>query len=89
VYSNCYIVIYVSKLFVYKGDEFEASMAYMNSMGEPMTEQEYMEQEEEWEREGLLDPAWEKQQKKVRHYLKISLKNSSNFRNNDSSLHLF
>lgn len=25
----------------------------------------YMEQEEEWEREGLLDPAWEKQQKKV------------------------
>ena len=26
---------------------------------------EYMEQEEEWEREGLLDPAWEKQQKKV------------------------
>ena len=27
---------------------------------------QYMEQEEEWEREGLLDPAWEKQQKKVR-----------------------
>ena len=26
---------------------------------------DYMEQEEEWEREGLLDPAWEKQQKKV------------------------
>ncbi|KAI5646201.1 spectrin repeat domain-containing protein [Phthorimaea operculella] len=25
----------------------------------------YMEQEEEWEREGLLDPAWEKQQKKT------------------------
>lgn len=25
----------------------------------------YMEPEEEWEREGLLDPAWEKQQKKV------------------------
>jgi len=25
----------------------------------------YMEQEEEWEREGLLDPAWEKQQRKV------------------------
>ncbi|KAG0424067.1 hypothetical protein HPB47_000186 [Ixodes persulcatus] len=24
----------------------------------------YMEQEEEWEREGLLDPAWEKQQRK-------------------------
>lgn len=28
-------------------------------------DQAYMEQEEEWEREGLLDPAWEKQQKKV------------------------
>lgn len=26
----------------------------------------YMEPEEEWEREGLLDPAWEKQQKKVK-----------------------
>lgn len=26
----------------------------------------YMAPEEEWEREGLLDPAWEKQQKKVR-----------------------
>lgn len=25
----------------------------------------YMDQEDEWEREGLLDPAWEKQQKKV------------------------
>ncbi|CAN8009782.1 unnamed protein product, partial [Ixodes pacificus] len=25
----------------------------------------YMEQEEEWEREGLLDPAWEKQQRKL------------------------
>lgn len=27
----------------------------------------YMEPEEEWEREGLLDPAWEKQQKKVKY----------------------
>lgn len=30
----------------------------------------YMEQEEEWEREGLLDPAWEKQQKKVTQKVK-------------------
>lgn len=30
----------------------------------------YMEQEEEWEREGLLDPAWEKQQKKVINKIK-------------------
>ena len=26
---------------------------------------DYMEQEEGWDREGLLDPAWERQQKKV------------------------
>ena len=26
---------------------------------------DYMEQEEEWEREGVLNPDWEKQQKKV------------------------
>ena len=31
----------------------------------------YMEQEEEWEREGLLDPAWEKQQKKVRYFFPL------------------
>ena len=29
-------------------------------------------QEEEWEREGLLDPAWEKQQRKVMLELGIS-----------------
>ncbi|OQV15491.1 Alpha-actinin, sarcomeric [Hypsibius exemplaris] len=28
-------------------------------------EEIYMQQEEEWEREGLLDPAWEKQQRKT------------------------
>lgn len=37
----------------------------------------YMEQEEEWEREGLLDPAWEKQQKKVmqqhNHFIPVSI----------------
>lgn len=36
----------------------------MNNIGYG-TNGDYMEQEEEWEREGLLDPAWEKQQKKV------------------------
>lgn len=30
---------------------------------------DYTQQEEEWDREGLLDPAWEKQQKKVNHPL--------------------
>lgn len=29
---------------------------------------DYTQQEEEWDREGLLDPAWEKQQKKVKIY---------------------
>lgn len=36
----------------------------------------YMEPEEEWEREGLLDPAWEKQQKKVSH---VFIVNNANF----------
>jgi len=36
-------------------------------IGNNLDEDAYMEQEEEWEREGLLDPAWEKQQKKVRY----------------------
>lgn len=35
-----------------------------NQFGSAMNDV-YMEQEEEWEREGLLDPAWEKQQRKV------------------------
>lgn len=49
-------------------------------------EMAYMEQEEEWEREGLLDPAWEKQQKKVgilifvwRLNAKLKKKNALNF----------
>ena len=37
-----------------------------NQFGAPMGEADFREQEEEWEREGLLDPAWEKQQRKVR-----------------------
>ncbi|KAF7271956.1 hypothetical protein GWI33_015253 [Rhynchophorus ferrugineus] len=36
----------------------------------------YMEQEEEWEREGLLDPAWEKQQKKGNNHT-VSQSNTS------------
>lgn len=30
-----------------------------------LNENEYMEQEDDWDREGLLDPAWEKQQRKT------------------------
>jgi len=34
-------------------------------MGQMGDEGQYMQQDEEWEREGLLDPAWEKQQRKT------------------------
>ena len=37
-----------------------------NQFGAAMGDADFREQEEEWEREGLLDPAWEKQQRKVR-----------------------
>ena len=45
----------------------QMSIANPEQFGAPLN-QDYMEQEEEWEREGLLDPAWEKQQRKVRTY---------------------
>jgi hypothetical protein len=37
-----------------------------SNLVDPYKDQMTMEQEEEWEREGLLDPAWEKQQRKVK-----------------------
>lgn len=37
----------------------------------------YMDGEEEWDREGLLDPAWEKQQKKVGRFSITDLSNPS------------
>lgn len=43
----------------------EKMMEQNGLYAEQYDENGYMEQEEEWEREGLLDPAWEKQQKKV------------------------
>ena len=43
-----------------------AQYANPQQLGAPMGgDGTYMEQDEEWEREGLLDPAWEKQQRKV------------------------
>jgi len=62
---------------------FERKMMDQNGMyAEEYGENGYMEQEEEWEREGLLDPAWEKQQKKVKKNIlikkKISQKNEMN-----------
>lgn len=38
--------------------------AYSSKVLNPYAE-DYMQQEEEWEREGLLDPLWEKQQRKT------------------------
>ncbi len=40
---------------------------YSNGNGSMVNQytEDYMQQEEEWEREGLLDPLWEKQQRKV------------------------
>lgn len=45
----------------YGGDNSFANSTMSHQYGE-----DYMQQEEEWEREGLLDPLWEKQQRKVR-----------------------
>merc|ERR1711892_1009232 len=44
-----------------------AQYANPNQFGAPMADGEggYMAQDDEWEREGLLDPAWEKQQRKT------------------------
>jgi hypothetical protein len=49
---------------------YQQSSPYMNGSNNygnslPIGE-DYMQQEEEWEREGLLDPLWEKQQRKVK-----------------------
>ena len=38
---------------------------YQQQQPGALNEEDYMEQEEDWDREGLLDPAWEKQQRKV------------------------
>jgi hypothetical protein len=53
-----------------KEREMEQNGLYAEEYGE----NGYMEQEEEWEREGLLDPAWEKQQKKVSESEILNLK---------------
>merc|ERR1711953_1640914 len=59
-------------IFFHKKEQEEAlkkaakmTAANPNQFGAPLSENDYMEQEEEWEREGLLDPAWEKQQRKT------------------------
>ncbi|GAU97298.1 hypothetical protein RvY_08619-2 [Ramazzottius varieornatus] len=43
----------------------QQQMMYQGNGNGMMGPDGYMEQEEEWEREGLLDPAWEKQQRKT------------------------
>ena len=55
-------IIILSKLCLFQ----MAQYANPQQLGAPMgADGTYMEQDEEWEREGLLDPAWEKQQRKV------------------------
>lgn len=54
--------VFLSKLCLFQ----MAQYANPQQLGAPMgADGTYMEQDEEWEREGLLDPAWEKQQRKV------------------------
>ena len=42
-------------------------------MADGYYDEDYMAEEDEWDREQLLDPAWEKQQKKVRSLSDIDL----------------
>ncbi len=51
--------------YYFTTDAFQMTSANPQQFGAPLEQDHYMEQEEEWEREGLLDPAWEKQQRKV------------------------
>lgn len=46
--------------------EYYQQLPPSNYNYQQQTGYDYTQQEEEWDREGLLDPAWEKQQKKVR-----------------------
>uniref|UniRef100_A0A8C0GL82 Alpha-actinin-2 n=1 Tax=Chelonoidis abingdonii TaxID=106734 RepID=A0A8C0GL82_CHEAB len=48
-------------------NQIETSMQYSYQY----EDDEYMIQEEEWDRDMLLDPAWEKQQRKVRKENKL------------------
>ena len=43
----------------------DQNSSFPNPSAAPCPPGQYMQQDEEWEREGLLDPAWEKQQRKV------------------------
>lgn len=45
--------------------QVESHIQYNHSY---MMTEEYMQQEEDWDRDLLLDPAWEKQQRKVGDY---------------------
>ena len=46
------------------GDNDGGYMEQVRALGESL-QTNLTDQDEEWEREGLLDPAWEKQQRKV------------------------
>ena len=61
-YSNPYMQAYQQSSPYGQNDN------YGRGLGE-----DYMQQEEEWEREGLLDPLWEKQQRKVSYYCTLAI----------------
>ncbi|XP_027202553.2 alpha actinin isoform X3 [Dermatophagoides pteronyssinus] len=71
--SNCHLIDYNDNNNNKMVDMMHQGPYIMNNTSPRMmgvaggTQQDggYMEQEEEWEREGLLDPAWEKQQRKT------------------------
>lgn len=44
-----------------------------------MDQNDYMAQQDDWDREGLLDPAWERQQKKVSSFLPLQIQLASAF----------
>jgi hypothetical protein len=63
--SNPYMQAYQQSSPPYaNGGSGDNSYASVSAGSHPYGE-DYMQQEEEWEREGLLDPLWEKQQRKV------------------------
>lgn len=47
------------------GYYYQDANGYNGGYSQQNSVEEYMGQEEEWEREAVLDPAWERQQKKV------------------------
>lgn len=63
--SNPYMQAYQQSSPPYANGNGGSNENSYASVGSHPYGEDYMQQEEEWEREGLLDPLWEKQQRKV------------------------